>query len=36
MLHLVEALASNPVWIGLCGGGLDYSTDYWYNAYTPN
>jgi hypothetical protein len=22
MLHLVEVLASNPAWIGLCGGGL--------------
>jgi hypothetical protein len=22
MFHLVEFLASSPIWIGLCGGGL--------------
>ena len=22
IFHIVEALASNPVWLGLCGGGL--------------
>lgn len=22
MFHLVEVLASNSIWIGLCGGGL--------------
>jgi len=22
MFHLIEVLASSPVWIGFCGGGL--------------
>ena len=22
MLHLVEVLASSPIWLGLCGAGL--------------
>jgi len=22
IFHIVEALASSPVWLGLCGGGL--------------
>jgi len=22
IFHIVEVLATNPVWIGLCGGGL--------------
>jgi len=22
MFHLVEALASSPIWLGLCGAGL--------------
>jgi hypothetical protein len=22
IFHIVETLAANPVWIGLCGGGL--------------
>ncbi len=22
MLHLVETLASSPIWLGLCGAGL--------------